>query len=126
MYSIIISGIVSKESLLILKAGLKRNYMKNLTLDFFCLYSEYEIPIGSLFTNFSDINTDFSMKLTGILVDVTQAWAKPFNSIPKGHKTLARIQFNDEDTIAKITSLVPIVNRWEESDFYFSLSGSDV
>lgn len=121
MFEIVMSGIVSASSIRLLEKGLKRDYNSTLSLDFFCLYSEYEIPIGSTFTIFRNLNTDLSVKIKAKLIDVTQQWGLPFDFIPIGFRTLARIEFDNTESMFLIKKEMPTILRWEDSDYKFAL-----
>lgn len=121
MYEIVMSGIVSTSSIRLLKKGLKRQYNPALSLDFFCLYSEYEITVGSTFTIFSNRKTGLHLNIKARLVDVTQQWGIPFDLIPMGSRTLARIEFENEANIIVIKKEMPMINRWEDSRYDFAL-----
>ena len=121
MIGIVMSGIVSASSMRILERGLKRHYDTKLSLDFFCTYSEYEIPLNAIFTRFHNIKTGLSVETRAKLVDITQQWGIPFDVIPMGWKTLARVEFENEETIIFLKKEMPIVNRWGDSSCNFTL-----
>jgi len=121
MFEIIMSGIVSASSIRILEKGLKRQCDRTLSLDFFCLYSEYEIPIGSNFTSIRNLKTGLSVKIQGRLVDATQQWGLSIDCIPSGSRTLARIEFENEESVIFIKKEMPIIDRWEDSSYNFAL-----
>lgn len=121
MFQIVMSGIASVSSMRILERGLKRDYNRTSTLDFFCLYSEYEILVGSTFKTFRSFKTDLSIKVNAKLIDVTQQWGLPYDRIPLGHRTLARIEFEDEESVFAIKREMPVIYRWEDGDYNFAL-----
>lgn len=121
MFEILMTGIVSKSSILLVEKGLKRDYNTALSLDFFCLYSEYEIPVGFVFTNFHIRKTGLFIKVNAKLVDVTQQWGLPMDFIPMGYKTISRIEFENAESIIAIKKGMPIINSWENSDYKFEL-----
>jgi hypothetical protein len=121
MFKIRMSGIVSKQSILLLEKGLKRQYDSVLTLDFFCSYSDYEIFIGSDFTRFCNQKTGLTIKVEAKLIDVTQQWSISCDRISYGSRTLARIGFNDDNSITAIKKEMPVVHRWEDSSYDFFL-----
>ena len=123
MFEIAMSGIVSASSIRMLEKGLQRRYDHTMYLDFFCLYSEYEIPLGATFSSFRNLKTGLSVKMKARLVDITQQWGIPIDVIPMGSRTLARVEFEDEESIAYIKREMPVINRWEDSNFNFALTG---
>ncbi|WPU99981.1 hypothetical protein SNE26_28635 [Mucilaginibacter sp. cycad4] len=121
MFEIVMSGIVSASSIRLVEKGLKRHYDRTLSLDFFCLYSEFEIPVGSTFNVFRNLKTGLSVKTRAVLIDVTQQWGIPFDFIPMGYKTVARVEFENEETVLFIRKEMSTINRWEDSSYNFAL-----
>jgi hypothetical protein len=75
-------------------------------------YSDYDIPIGAKFSLFStDEQGREIYKIDGELLQVTQSFLKPFDLIPKGHKTICEIKL-DAPSLNLLRSKLPIVDSW--------------
>ena len=105
-------GIASK-SVEKLIAGAMRNWptnSKNCIL--FVDYSDFDISVGTRFTLFAEDEGGTKLhEICGRLVQVTQQWFKPYNEIPKGHKTICEIEL-DEQSDGLLRSKLPIVDSW--------------
>jgi hypothetical protein len=78
----------------------------------FCDYSEYEIPLDTTFNIIKDPIHDLSIEDQNFtLKNVTQQYHKPFTSIPKGHKTICRFEFNS-GRVPPIVLNLPIIRDW--------------
>lgn len=102
---------------------MKKEYNPVLSLDFFCSYSEYEIPIGFVFTGLRNCKTGLTVKIKAKLVDVTQQWGLSMDVIPIGFKTISRIEFEDAESVNAVKKQMPIIDSWENTDFKFELIG---
>lgn len=111
-----ISGIVSQTALKLVSKGLTRSRDKKVSIDMFCEYSEYEIPIGTEFNYLKDIKHNTFLKLKAVLIDVTQSWGLSFDTIPKGHKTISRFEFTEID-LNIITDKIPIIDTWSFAEW---------
>ena len=119
-----IYGIVSPESYKLIAKGLKRTFDENLSLCLFCGYSNYDVTIGTEFDCLINLQTQKYNPIRATLVDVTQQFAFPFDSIPNGWKTISRFMFSKED-LHFIENEIPFADTWFESPNKFKLIAYD-
>lgn len=90
----------------------------------FLNYSNFDIPVGSEFLYFIELNEDETIiSIAAKIRLVTQEYLLPFDYIPKGHKTLCSISF-DKAGFEQVTSSVPVVDSWQDSEKIFLLSNT--
>lgn len=84
-------------------------------------FSDFDIPIGARFALFAENEDDGTVhKIAGELVQVSQSFLKPFTHIPKGHKTICEIKFDDQ-SFNLLRSKLPIISSWYDSERRFLL-----
>lgn len=78
-------------------------------------FSDFDIPIGTIFTIFAE-NEDGtgSHDINGELVQVTQQFLKPYDEIPRGHKTVCEIKL-DERSVNLLRSKLSIIDSWYDT-----------
>jgi len=118
---IVLLGIISEDRYELVLKGFQRNFDSERTLVFFSPYSEYEIPVGARFSRFVNNKSNKTIRISSKLIDITQQWGLPFNSIPMGHKTIIRVEF-DKEYIDYIKTQIPTIKSWEDSDKGFYLT----
>jgi hypothetical protein len=81
----------------------------------FCDYSNFDISVGHIFDTIMDLKNGqiFHNKIR--LKCVSQEFNLPFDSIPKGHKTICNFQFIDRNAERIILEL-PHISNWYESE----------
>jgi hypothetical protein len=120
IFRVRIPGIVSESTKKLIDKGFSRHGDENLTLDLFCSFSEFEIPIGTTFNYFEKDNTLIPLD-HAMLIAVTQQLGKPFDVIPMGWKTISKFEFSEKD-INVLKNELPIIDSWYDTDYYeFSL-----
>jgi len=95
-YHVRVGGIISERSKKLIDKGFKIIGDELRTLDLFCSYSEFEIPIGATFNYFEKSNIQTLLKEEAVLIAVTQQVRKPFEVIPEGWKTISKFEFSEE------------------------------
>ncbi|HEV3413398.1 MAG TPA: hypothetical protein VG101_13030 [Puia sp.] len=114
-------GIASKSVERLIVNAMKNWPMNSKNLILFVDYSDFDISIGTEFTIFAeDIHGNKLHAINGKLIQVTQSWCKPFDQIPKGHKTVCEIEF-DEQSANLIRSKLPTVESWSTPERRFLL-----
>jgi hypothetical protein len=58
------------------------------------------------------------------VIAITQQYAKPFDEVPHGWKTICLVKF--EEGIPDIITSLPVVNGWYENRYTVSLCDTDV
>jgi len=80
-------------------------------------YSDFEVPIGTKFNLLKKMDaTDTSYSIDGQLTMVTQQFAKPFDCIPKGWKTIVEIRF-DSASLELIKSRMKLIDSWSDNAY---------
>lgn len=120
-YKLIIAGIVSEPCLNVAKMGLQRSFDPQFCLCLFCVFSDYEVPIGTEFDAIINSQTKEKYPVKAKLIDVTQQWAKPFDCIPRGYKTISRFSFTSVTDVNWLKNEIPTVNNWYGNDKKFKL-----
>src|SRR5688572_32402570 len=70
----------------------------------FCDYSGFDIPVGYVFKKIIDANSnEFSGEL--ILKSVSQQFARPFDMVPMGWKTICKFEIKDIFLLEILNSL---------------------
>ncbi|WP_423735439.1 hypothetical protein [Chitinophaga caseinilytica] len=88
----------------------------------FCSFSEYDIPVGYVFNTITDAGSRILVTDTITLKGVTQQFWKPFDSIPKGWKTIARFSF--QHGVPDAISAMPQLESWYANDNFLYLKGA--
>jgi len=83
-------------------------------------YSDFDIVMGERFRYFIERELGITHPIEGQLVQVTQSFLKPFDAIPRGHKTICEIRF-DAPTLELLRSKLPIVDAWDGDNRRFLL-----
>jgi len=122
-YSLLILGIVSENTMMRISKGFKKDLDAYCTINLFCSYSEYDIPINAEFNCLINLQTQSAIAIKTTLADITQGWGLPFDFIPKGHKTISRFIVSKFD-LKVIEREIPIIDLWESSDNKFELLSS--
>jgi hypothetical protein len=118
-----IYGIASKKVEKLLRDNLKRWPSSAHSCTLFVDYSDFDIPMGTNFTFFSeDEQGNKSHRVNGKLIQITQSWLKPFDQIPSGHKTICEIEL-DEASLTLLQSKLPTVDSWSKVEKRFLLGG---
>ncbi|SEM30932.1 hypothetical protein SAMN04488505_10416 [Chitinophaga rupis] len=85
----------------------------------FCDFSEFDIPIGAVFTIVKDMEGDEHLIGEVTLKSVTQGFFLPFDMVPAGHKTLCAFDLGKEQP--KIIQRLSAISDWYESKEYLIL-----
>jgi len=85
----------------------------------FCDFSEFDIPIGTVFTIVKDMEGDEHLIGEVTLKSVSQGFLLPFDMIPKGHNTLCAFDFGKEQP--GIVQRLSVIGDWYESKEYLIL-----
>ena len=80
------------------------------------LFSKALIPRFKGILDYSDIAINETILL---LKKVTQQWAKPYDSIPCGHKTICKFEF--KNGIPEVIRNLPVISTWYASTQYILL-----
>lgn len=107
-------GIVHHDLLEKFEEFLKDFNQKNEIL-VFCDFSEFDIPGGYIFRSIVDGNGNMLYVGEFILKKITQQFARPFDSIPHGWKTISLFQFN-EGSIPEVIYQLPYAVDWYQSN----------
>ncbi|RKR84849.1 hypothetical protein BDD43_5102 [Mucilaginibacter gracilis] len=118
IYKSQVLGIVSENSYEVIKKGLKRKFNEGLALNFFCTYSEYEIPFGTRFNYLKNNLSGTIVEIQATLVDATQQWGLPFDNVPMGYKTISRFEFT-ELGLDLIKREIPVIDSWSSTKSVF-------
>src|ERR1700753_3049115 len=107
-------GIVSEEVLGKVDKGFSifsETPVNKMFIHLFCSFSDFEIPLGTTFDALYNQTKDQIYKINLKLISVTQNWAKPYSSVPLGHKTICRFAGSARD-IAIIENEMPVIDAW--------------
>ncbi len=116
---LILTGILSPLSLNLDKPGLLKPISEN-NLICWVMFAYADIPIPKKYTCLFELaNPKNSTEEECFIVDVTQQWSKPFDSIPQGWKTICNIQFPNR--ISKNFQQLEITDDWYDSKNAFGL-----
>jgi len=110
--NIIITGRFPSSDFSLLREALKFNILTKLEVIVYCLYSEYEIPLGTIFHRIENMNNQIVYEGEIKLTNVTQQYLRPFDGIPKGWKTICKFKFQHQIPLALIE--LPEVS-WDET-----------
>jgi len=113
VYRVHLQGIISRNSEKLIDKGFEQHGDENLTLNLFCSFSQFEIPIGTTFNYFEKDNILIPLH-HAMLIAVTQQFGKPFESIPEGWKTISKFEFSLEG-VRELKSELPILDTWDYS-----------
>ena len=92
--------------------ALNFNELNDLEVIVYCLYSEYEISLGTVFNRIENMSNQIVYEGEIELTNVTQQYLKPFSGIPKGWQTICKFKFQDQ--IPLILLELPQVS-WDEA-----------
>jgi hypothetical protein len=121
-----IYGIVSKSVEEMLLREMDNWPINSRSCILFVDYSDFDILIGAKFTLFAeDEQGRILHSIDGELVQVTQSFFKPFDQIPKGHKTICEIKLDDQ-SLNLLRSKLPIVNSWYAGENRFLLGTKNI
>ncbi len=81
----------------------------------FCSFSEFDIPIGQVFSLINDLEEMHEVKCQITLKNVTQQFWKAFDAIPAGWKTICLFEF-ESGIIPDVVQNLPIINDWYASN----------
>jgi hypothetical protein len=91
----------------------------------FMSFAYADMPIGRTFDIAFPTGAPQSLTRTRCeVVAVTQQYAKPFDELPHGWKTICVVKF--EEGIPDIIASLPVVNGWYENRYTVSLCDADV
>jgi len=91
------------------------NYNKKNAIPVFCDFAMFDIPSGYVFNLIVDKKGKIVYTGTFFLNKITQQFAKPFDSIPHGWKTICLFQFTEED-VPEVIYQLPYTEDWYQSD----------
>lgn len=118
--SVKVVGIVSANLIIKFKSALSiPDGVKSNEIILFCDYSEFDIPIGYLFRKINVSNSYLDCNI--FLKQVTQEFGVPYDSIPKGHKTICKFDLINH-VIPDFQNILPVINDWYESEHYIFLT----
>jgi|GEM_PF-1410173 len=121
-FFLIIQGFLSPGSQQkILSATGKKDITADCRLLFFD-YSEFDVPVGELFSTLTNKESGESYKINGELKFITQNQGRQLDWIPKGHKTICEVCF-DKESLDIIISKIPFVDSWTILPVRYVLSG---
>jgi hypothetical protein len=120
------SGLLKEEPHIVLRGVVSFDVLKNVQSAFsekdinanerrifFVNYSDVDIAIGTCFQKAFDLRTNDVTSVNCHLEEVTQQFARPFDHIPAGWKTICKFKFSGGIPLL-ITSL-PVVDDWFDS-----------
>jgi len=110
-YQVKVNGIISEGSKKLIDHGFKEKGDERRTLDLFCSYSEFEIPIGATFNCFEKNGMQTLLTEDAVLIAITQQFGKPFEVIPEGWKTISKFEFSDKD-VNNLRNELPVLDSW--------------
>eukprot|EP01012_Entosiphon_sulcatum_P063630 TRINITY_DN91335_c0_g1_i1.p1 TRINITY_DN91335_c0_g1~~TRINITY_DN91335_c0_g1_i1.p1 ORF type:complete len:117 (+),score=6.10 TRINITY_DN91335_c0_g1_i1:17-367(+) len=99
--SIIITGKFPSSEIGLVKEVLNLDNLDESEIIVFCAFSEYEIPIGTVFNFAENMNGYVLYEGKIVLTGITQQFYRPFDGIPKGWKTICKFKL-----AAEISSLL--------------------
>ncbi|WP_343522271.1 hypothetical protein [Pedobacter sp.] len=100
--NIIVTGRFPSSDFSLVRKVLEFDVLSKLEVIVYCLYSEYEIPLGTVFNRIENMNNQILYEGEIKLTNVTQQYLKPFDGIPKGWKTICKFKFQEEIPLAVI------------------------
>jgi len=100
--NIIIRGRFPSSDFNLLREALKFDVLNKLEVIVYCLYSEYDIPLGTIFHRIENMGNQIVYEGEIKLTKLTQQYLKPFDGIPKGWKTICKFKFQDQIPLALI------------------------
>ena len=112
-----IHGIVSQKSCKKVLSVMNRDLINPYRILLFADYSDFEVPIGTKFTLLKKMDAaDTSYFIDGELTMATQQFAKPFDCIPKGWKTIIEMHF-DTTSFDLVKSKIRVIDSWDTNTF---------
>ncbi|MBO9730273.1 MAG: hypothetical protein J7623_16655 [Chitinophaga sp.] len=123
-----VEGIASKKVEVLLNAKLGTWPIHASSCILFVSYSDFDIPLGETFFYLIDREERDAMYIIQAkLIQVTQSWLKPFDEIPRGHKSICEIKL-DDPSLKLLQSKLPVVDGWgENGELKFLLAtGNDI
>ncbi|WP_158903600.1 hypothetical protein [Burkholderia sp. L27(2015)] len=111
--TLIVEGRASRSALAILNAGLPKSRPIDSEI-LFISFAYADIPIGRKFTTlFPEKQPHLVTRTNCQVMAVTQQFAKPFDEIPHGWKTVCLVQF--VGGVPDVVRSLPEVNGWYEN-----------
>ncbi|QIL42309.1 hypothetical protein G7074_25450 [Pedobacter sp. HDW13] len=110
--NIIITGRFPSSDFSLLREVLKFDVLNKLEVILYCLYSEYEIPLGTIFNRIENMSNQIVFEGQIELTNVTEQYLKPFDCIPMGWATICKFKFQDQIPLALFE--LPEVS-WDEA-----------
>jgi len=108
---LILHGRVSPASLALVRAGLPHSWPVSAHC-FFALYAEDDVQLGTEFTSVFLNEMPASLEHTrALLRAVTQQFARPFEVVPRGWKTICLIDF--PEGLPGVIERLPVVDAWD-------------
>ncbi|QJB35666.1 hypothetical protein HF329_31985 [Chitinophaga oryzae] len=104
--------------------SIRAKYMQVFNIDkndvlLFCDFSEFDIPLGTVFTVIEDMEGSKYTVEEAVLKSVSQGFFLPFDMVPRGHKTICLFSFLAGPP--EIIQRLPVISDWYESKGYFIL-----
>jgi hypothetical protein len=118
-----IQGIASEATQAKILSAVNKIHIPRNCLLVFCDYSDFDIPIGSRFVTLTLSRDKESHEVKAELKFVTQNQGILFDAIPKGHRTICEICFDDA-SLKLMTSKIPKVDSWKILPVQSVLSGA--
>lgn len=108
-----VEGRASPTVLINIGAGLPKEKPENCEI-LFISFAYADIPIGRTFSiAFPTSTPQSATRINCQILAVTQQYAKPFDEIPHGWKTICLLKF--EDGVPDVIASLPVVNGWYEN-----------
>jgi len=109
---LIIQGIVSGTVIMELKRSFLQKENNPNTIVLFCGFSEYDIPLGSVFTQIW-FQREVLYMGKAVLTKITQQFDRPIDEIPRGWRTVCSFTF-EEPVPDVLYKYLPVVQSWSE------------
>src|SRR6476620_9901797 len=85
-------------------------------------FSEFDIPLGHIFSTARDVVTGLNYNCEIVLKSVSQQFVKEFDAIPHGWKTICKFEIID-DAVFNIIRELPEIESWYDSTNSFIFYG---
>ena len=112
-----ILGVCTKELIPKFNGVLDDEDMKGNRIVLFCAHSDFDILMEHTFTCIETDKGEIAYNGQMVLKKVTQQWAKPFDSIPRGYKTICTFEFKEND-VPEVIKRLPTITDWYDSKQY--------